>query len=63
MGAASVAFPSISTGVYGYPLAEATEGSVEALRSADTKVDFCLLVAFDDRTAEHWERAVAQRSA
>lgn len=63
VGAASVAFPSISTGVYGYPLAEACEAGVEALRSADSKVDRCLLVAFDDRTAEEWKRTMAQRSA
>src|SRR4051794_40230956 len=35
LGAHTVAFPAISTGVYGYPLAEAGPVAVEAVRSAD----------------------------
>jgi O-acetyl-ADP-ribose deacetylase (regulator of RNase III) len=59
VGAASVAFPSISTGVYGYPLTEAAGISVAALRGAETGVRLCVLVAFDDRTRAAWERALA----
>ncbi|BEP16111.1 O-acetyl-ADP-ribose deacetylase [Acidothermaceae bacterium B102] len=58
VGATSVAFPSISTGVYRYPLEEACRVSVEALRSATTKVDRCLLVAFDVRTEQCWRQAL-----
>lgn len=56
--AASVAFPAISTGAYGYPLEEACAVNVAALRAADTKVERCLLVAFDGRTYDAWERAL-----
>jgi len=58
VGAASVAFPSISTGVYRYPLEQACVISVEALRTATTKVDRCLLVAFDVRTEQCWRQAL-----
>lgn len=63
VGAASIAFPSISTGVYRYPLEEACRVSVDALRNATTNVDRCLLVAFDLRTEELWQRAVAVTGA
>ena len=58
VGASSVAFPSISTGVYHYPLREACTVSVGALRTADTQVELCILVAFDVRTEELWRQAV-----
>ena len=59
VGARSVAFPAISTGVYGYPREEAAQVSVAALRSASTDVERCLLVAFDRRTAQLWTDALA----
>ena len=59
VGARSVAFPSISTGVYGYPAAEAAEVSVGALRGAVTSVDAVLLVAFTANMAELWQRALS----
>jgi O-acetyl-ADP-ribose deacetylase (regulator of RNase III) len=58
VGARTVAFPSISTGVYRYPLADAARISVEALRSADTAVERCTLVAFDPTTEQAWARAL-----
>ena len=55
LGAASVAFPAISTGIYGYPSAAAAAIAVATVRSAPTRVDDVLLVAFD-RTTERLYR-------
>jgi O-acetyl-ADP-ribose deacetylase (regulator of RNase III) len=52
LGAASVAFPAISTGVYGYPRAAAAQVAVSALRSQRTSVVEATLVAFDRETDE-----------
>lgn len=56
VGARSVAFPAISTGVYGYPAEDAARVSVAAIRRARTQVEEVLLVAFGDRQARLWER-------
>src|SRR5215218_8282493 len=50
IGARSVAFPAISTGIYGYPHDAATEIAVNTCKEADTNVDLIRFVAFDDRT-------------
>lgn len=55
VGAKSVAFPSISTGVYGYPGGLAAMLSIEAIRFATTDVETILLVAFSDDVAEMWD--------
>ncbi|MFP5317441.1 MAG: O-acetyl-ADP-ribose deacetylase [Acidimicrobiia bacterium] len=55
VGARSVAFPAISTGVYGYPKAEAAEIAVEMLLNAATLVELVRLVAFDEATLRLYE--------
>ena len=50
LGAGSIAFPAISTGIYGYPRQEAAAIAVDTLRSAATQVGIAHLVAFDDAT-------------
>ena len=47
LGARSVAFPAISTGVFGYPHRAASEIAVATLRSTPTAVDDVVLVAFN----------------
>ena len=56
IGAASVAFPAISTGIFGYPLADATEVAVATARDADTRVELVRFVCFDDATLAEYER-------
>ena len=52
LGAKSIAFPAISTGIYGYPAADAARIAVATLRSTPTNVELARLVAFDDETLE-----------
>src|ERR1700678_4291514 len=52
LGARSVAFPAISTGIYGYPAAEAASIAVRTLTATLTAVELIRLVAFD-QTAEN----------
>ncbi|HEX6445664.1 MAG TPA: O-acetyl-ADP-ribose deacetylase [Streptosporangiales bacterium] len=49
LGARTVAFPAISTGVYRYPLDEAARIAVETVRGADTEVAEARFVLFDQR--------------
>ncbi|MEJ5866835.1 macro domain-containing protein [Pseudokineococcus sp. 5B2Z-1] len=58
VGARSLAFPSISTGVYGYPDEEAARVSVAALRGATSDVERVVLVARGHRMADLWRRAL-----
>ncbi len=59
LGARSVAFPAISTGIYGYPPEEAADVAVETLQSTDTDVELARLVAFDDHTLELYRERLA----
>jgi O-acetyl-ADP-ribose deacetylase (regulator of RNase III) len=58
LGAGSVAFPAISTGVYRYPLEEAAEIAVRTVREAQTSVREVRFVLFDERSREVFERAL-----
>ncbi len=52
LGARSVAFPAISTGVYGYPADLAAKVAVDTVATAATELDLVRLVAFDLATYE-----------
>jgi O-acetyl-ADP-ribose deacetylase (regulator of RNase III) len=59
VGARSIAFPAISTGVYGYPADRAAEIAVRTVREASTSVERVVLVAFDESTAARYEALLA----
>jgi O-acetyl-ADP-ribose deacetylase (regulator of RNase III) len=56
IGARSVAFPAISTGIYDYPQDAAAKVAVESVRFAFTEVEKVLLVAYDVGTYELYRR-------
>jgi O-acetyl-ADP-ribose deacetylase (regulator of RNase III) len=61
VGARSVAFPAISTGVYRYPPDEAATIAVDTLRAAaaHTRVELVRLVAFNQATLDLYEERLA----
>jgi O-acetyl-ADP-ribose deacetylase (regulator of RNase III) len=56
LGARSMAFPAISTGVYGFPVPRAAEIAVLTLVTVDTAVEDVRLVAFDEATHAAYRR-------
>ncbi|MFJ5550854.1 O-acetyl-ADP-ribose deacetylase [Streptomyces sp. NPDC093225] len=48
LGARTVAFPAVSTGAYGWPMADAARIAVEAVRGAATDVEEVRFVLFDE---------------
>jgi O-acetyl-ADP-ribose deacetylase len=64
-GCRSVAFPAISTGVYGYPMEEAAEASLGAvvswLRGRPGEMDLVRVVLRTERDAEVWGRVLGGR--
>ncbi|WP_053722540.1 O-acetyl-ADP-ribose deacetylase [Saccharothrix sp. NRRL B-16348] len=50
LGARTVAFPAIATGVYGFPPVEAARIAVTTIRATATDVTLVRLVAFDEDT-------------
>jgi O-acetyl-ADP-ribose deacetylase len=60
LGARSVAFPAIATGVYGFPPEQAAKIAVETIRSTSTAVEHVRLVAFDQPTRDLLQAALNQ---
>ncbi|MER7482941.1 O-acetyl-ADP-ribose deacetylase [Streptomyces sp. NPDC126510] len=52
LGARTVAFPAISTGVYGWPMDDGARIAVETVKAADTTVEEVRFVLFDERAYE-----------
>lgn len=57
LGATTVAFPAISTGVYRWPMADAARIAHEAVRAADTAVREVRFVLFDQAAYDVFCRA------
>jgi O-acetyl-ADP-ribose deacetylase len=63
LGARTVAFPAISTGVYGYPKDAAARVAVDTITSAPTDVEEVQLVAFDGPTRRLYEQLLSEGGA
>jgi O-acetyl-ADP-ribose deacetylase (regulator of RNase III) len=62
LGARTVAFPAISTGVYGYPLDAAAAVAVRAVREAGARVEEARFVLFDEPALRAFTRALEDQS-
>jgi O-acetyl-ADP-ribose deacetylase (regulator of RNase III) len=62
LGCSTVAFPAISTGVYGYPLHLAARIAVEAVGAAVTQVAEVRFVLFDSAAYGAFDRAFRQHT-
>jgi O-acetyl-ADP-ribose deacetylase (regulator of RNase III) len=64
LGARSIAFPAISTGIYGYPAADAAQVAVTTIRAAADSMPLGIqevkLVAFDQPTFERYRELLAR---
>lgn len=61
LGARSIAFPAISTGIYGFPPDRAAEIAVRTVAETPALVRKVLLVAFDEATMARYRRLLAAR--
>ncbi|MCB5180101.1 O-acetyl-ADP-ribose deacetylase [Streptomyces antimicrobicus] len=58
LGARTVAFPAISTGIYGWPLADGARIAIETVRDTPTGVEEVRFVLFDERAHAAFEAAL-----
>lgn len=62
LGAATVAFPLISSGIYGWPRHDAIAAAIETIGLADARVEEARIVAFDLDTYEAVRTQLEQRT-
>lgn len=63
VGASTVAFPAISTGVYGYPLDQAAKIAIRTVRLAETKVREIRFVLYSSDALRAFESAAKYYSS
>jgi O-acetyl-ADP-ribose deacetylase (regulator of RNase III) len=61
-GLKSIAFPAISTGIYGYPLEPAAEIAVRTVK-AQAWIDEVIFCCFDKATADLYRRIIARSAS
>ena len=62
LGATTIAFPVISSGVYRWPKEDAIRQALQALRSAETAVTTVTMVMFDETTLQLAKRVATAGS-
>jgi O-acetyl-ADP-ribose deacetylase (regulator of RNase III) len=62
LGARTIAFPAISTGIYGYPVELAAPVAIAAVGSSETRVEELRFVLFDAGTLGAFEAALGDRA-
>ena len=60
LGARSIAFPAVSAGIYGWPMASAADIAIETVRSTTTSVEVVRFVLFSDDAHREFARALGQ---
>ncbi|CAB4664572.1 unannotated protein [freshwater metagenome] len=58
VGARSIAFPAISTGIYGYPLLPATKIAIATCMAAPDAITEIRFICFDQSTLSIYEQAL-----
>ena len=58
LGARTLAFPAISTGIYGYPVDQAAKVAVGTLRTTPTSVTDVRLMCFNDESFDAYRSAL-----
>lgn len=58
LGVETIAFPLVSAGVYGWPLADAVDAAVKTVAMAETNVDEARFIAFGEAAARALSAAV-----
>src|SRR4051812_48324631 len=61
LGARTVAFPAVSAGIYGWPMASAADIAVQTVRATETTVDEVRFVLFSDDAEREFARALDMR--
>ncbi|WP_269855625.1 O-acetyl-ADP-ribose deacetylase [Streptomyces sp. RPT161] len=59
LGARTVAFPAISTGIYGWPMDDGARIAVRTVRETETSVDEVRFVLFDDTAYRAFTEAIS----